>query len=148
MSHSTCNHIHRPHIQHLRLQVLTINNNAPSAVTGFVPGLWGRGASTQHLPYRRIVYLPRVAFLPDICSCQRFQPLRSPDGRTIGLGEVTHTDKQIAIVTVELEARRFERCSASHIVQTICSQLTARYWIRVAVLTVQFVPHRKHTPSP
>jgi myosin heavy subunit len=31
---------------------------------------------------------------------------------------------------------------------TIGSQLTARYWIRVAVLTVQFVPHRKHTPSP
>jgi hypothetical protein len=27
-------------------------------------------------------------------------------------------------------------------------QLTARYWLLVAVLTVQFVPHRKHTPSP
>jgi hypothetical protein len=24
----------------------------------------------------------------------------------------------------------------------------ARYWLLVAVLTVQFVPHRKHTPSP
>jgi hypothetical protein len=24
--------------------------------------------------------------------------------------------------------------------------LTARYWLLVAVLTVQFVPHRKHTP--
>jgi hypothetical protein len=23
-----------------------------------------------------------------------------------------------------------------------------RYWLLVAVLTVQFVPHRKHTPSP
>jgi hypothetical protein len=30
----------------------------------------------------------------------------------------------------------------------IGSQLTARYWLLVAVLTVQFVPHRKHTPSP
>jgi hypothetical protein len=27
------------------------------------------------------------------------------------------------------------------------SRLTARYWLLVAVLTVQFVPHRKHTPS-
>jgi hypothetical protein len=25
---------------------------------------------------------------------------------------------------------------------------TERYWLLVAVLTVQFVPHRKHTPSP
>jgi hypothetical protein len=33
-------------------------------------------------------------------------------------------------------------------VYTIGSQLTARYWLLVAVLTVQFVPHRKHTPSP
>jgi hypothetical protein len=24
----------------------------------------------------------------------------------------------------------------------------ARYWLLVAVLTVQFVPHRKHIPSP
>jgi hypothetical protein len=35
-----------------------------------------------------------------------------------------------------------------HIVQAIGSQLTARYWLLVAVLTVQFVPHRKHIPSP
>jgi hypothetical protein len=27
-------------------------------------------------------------------------------------------------------------------------ELTARYWLLVAVLTDQFVPHRKHTPSP
>jgi hypothetical protein len=26
--------------------------------------------------------------------------------------------------------------------------LTAGYWLLVAVLTVQFIPHRKHTPSP
>jgi hypothetical protein len=31
---------------------------------------------------------------------------------------------------------------------TIGSQLTARYWLLVAVLTVQFVLHRKHTPYP
>jgi hypothetical protein len=31
---------------------------------------------------------------------------------------------------------------------TIVSQLIARYWPLVAVLTVQIVPHRKHTPSP
>jgi hypothetical protein len=24
----------------------------------------------------------------------------------------------------------------------------ARYWLLIGVLTVQFVPHRKHTPSP
>jgi hypothetical protein len=30
-------------------------------------------------------------------------------------------------------------------VRTIGSQLTARYWLLVAALTVQFVPHRKHT---
>jgi hypothetical protein len=27
------------------------------------------------------------------------------------------------------------------------SQLTARYWLLVAVFTVQFIPHRKHIPS-
>jgi hypothetical protein len=30
----------------------------------------------------------------------------------------------------------------------IGSQLTARYWLLVAVLRVKFVTHRKHTPSP
>jgi hypothetical protein len=38
--------------------------------------------------------------------------------------------------------------NGSHIVYTIGLQLTARYWLLVAVLIVQFVPHRKHTPSP
>jgi hypothetical protein len=31
--------------------------------------------------------------------------------------------------------------------KAVGSQLTAKYWLLVAVLTVQFVPHRKHTPS-
>jgi hypothetical protein len=26
--------------------------------------------------------------------------------------------------------------------------IVQNYWLLVAVLTVQFVPHRKHTPSP
>jgi hypothetical protein len=46
------------------------------------------------------------------------------------------------------EAYKVVRPRGSHIVWTIGSQLTARYWLLVAVLTVQFVPHRKHTPSP
>jgi hypothetical protein len=36
----------------------------------------------------------------------------------------------------------------SYLVRKLVSQLTARYWLLVAVLTVQFVPHRKHTLSP
>jgi hypothetical protein len=47
-----------------------------------------------------------------------------------------------------MEAYRVVICLESHIVKTIGAQLTARYWLLVAVLTVQFVPHRKHTPSP
>jgi hypothetical protein len=34
------------------------------------------------------------------------------------------------------------------ITKVIGSQLTTRYWLLGAILTVQFVPHRKHTPSP
>jgi hypothetical protein len=46
------------------------------------------------------------------------------------------------------EAYRVVKRRGFHTVQTIGSQLTARYWLLVAVHTVQFVPHRKHTPSP
>jgi hypothetical protein len=40
------------------------------------------------------------------------------------------------------------RRRGSRVLSTICSQLTGRYWLLVAVLTVHFVLHRKHTASP
>jgi hypothetical protein len=54
--------------------------------------------------------------------------------------------------STELQLLLINECastpSASYIASIKGSQLTARYWLLVAVLTVQFVPHRKHTPSP
>jgi hypothetical protein len=43
---------------------------------------------------------------------------------------------------------RLTRNAYKHFLGELEEIASERYWLLVAVLTVQFVPHRKHIPSP